>query len=1365
MKSSGLSFLLSVSLAAETHNNFDAIDRLVSATTEDAYETTYTFDDAGNRTGRIVERFDHVVNAESGTGGTVNPSSFAGFSEDENVIFTATPDDGWIVEHWYLDGQSIMSGGNTLEVGAVLSGSDIKVTFRPEPVLGEISKAQALNDLSEVDHLQPYRHYDEFPRLSSDKMGKVVCVWYQRFYKPGISTSFRRLVFSTSDNSGATWAPQKILHPSMESGFESLGIPAIETDCKGNWMVVWHQAGSTGGADTDIYYSYLTDFNNPEWTEPTLLNTYGMTDGESDTDPDIIYAQAGSGVWVCAWEGRHVIDWQPGTDGDIVSARLLNLEESWSSPSVLNQSAYLVSEDDTDKDVSLTTNINGQIMAVWEGGYDDDTIHRTDSDRDGDDEIFWSVSSDGGLSWSADYEGSSSQRVPTSIRLGDGRDLSEPVVVGNGTKYMLVYVGEEDPDDDDLGEMDEEVYSAEFLNGNWTHKGVVNSNFRSDIENERAPQLACDGFGGFIATWSVDGIRGANDQSLLFSKYVSGLGWGAQQEVSVPTVFDDDQGGASIVSLGLEESYLIAWSEENEYIADSFVEFDDDIGYASIYSSLDYGRQADPNFLYGVASPTPVGSSRPFLDSTDSKAELFQLPDGMSYSNGRLYGVPTTPGDHTFYVSGTYRGSRYFHEYHFIADGELVVTNYGEDLAHSCVGDPGSYSAGQFGESVAIDGEYAVVGDYYGVPVGGRTGVAYILNVENGNIIHTLLPPVLSGILEFGSAVAIDGNFAFVSSEFDSVSGAHAGAVHIYSVINGDLIRTLTASDGTSFDYFGTSLSANTGKLLVGSKGDDDHGGSSGSAYLFDVETGQELHKFTNVSGSGSNHFGFEVALGKDYCAITEQYGDILGSNDGSVHIFRLDDYSLVDSFGSLTGAASQGYGRTLAIQSNTLAIGHDSESFGEIHLYDLPTQQFVKRLIAPEGYTGDQFGYDVAISDEFIAVGAIQEDFRAPSAGATYVFDRESYEMLYKLVPDDTSNTAFSGSSVALGGSKLVVGSPRQNVTTGRGRVCIYDLSSALIPEAGLFYGAVPIENEGALISPTSGTEFGLLNYHSGMVTRSYALRNLGNGDLSLSNLSSTHSDFTVTANQSSIQPGQATILTVTFDPSSLGSRQATISFNTNDPEIPTLSFLVRGEGAQPETDVYFTTTSIPDGSGSTQVANGTDFGSVDAITGVAMHSFIVRNSGNSPLSLTGLTSNNAEFNVSQLPAWLPAGSATTFWISFNPSSLGVKTGQITLSSNDSDEAAYTFAVSGTGIATPHAGSSIEMVGCVFQGVQPVLSWKTTNGATYKVEYTYDLQTWDTIPGMDNLIGDGEVMQLPSSTWAPDLTQNKCFIRVKSPR
>jgi hypothetical protein len=91
-----------------------------------------------------------------------------------------------------------------------------------------------------------------------------------------------------------------------------------------------------------------------------------------------------------------------------------------------------------------------------------------------------------------------------------------------------------------------------------------------------------------------------------------------------------------------------------------------------------------------------------------------------------------------------------------------------------------------FGDSVRISGNYAIVGAFLeDESAGGNSGKAYIFNVTTGALLHTLDNPNAydtSASDEFGYSLAIDGNYAIVGARLEDDSGGSAsGKAYIFA--------------------------------------------------------------------------------------------------------------------------------------------------------------------------------------------------------------------------------------------------------------------------------------------------------------------------------------------------------------------------------------------------------------------------------------------------------------------------------------------------------------------------------------------------------------------------------------------------------
>lgn len=137
------------------------------------------------------------------------------------------------------------------------------------------------------------------------------------------------------------------------------------------------------------------------------------------------------------------------------------------------------------------------------------------------------------------------------------------------------------------------------------------------------------------------------------------------------------------------------------------------------------------------------------------------------------------------------------------------------------------------------------------------------------------------------------------------------------------------------------------------------------------------------------------------------------------------------------------------------------------------------------------------------------------------------------------------------------------------------------------------------------------------------------------------------------------------------------------------TAFFNVSGGGAS-EIDITGNGVSIADGDTTPDVADDTDFGTIDISAGAVVRTFTIHNNGCSNLNLTGASpyvtiSGSADFTLTAIPnASVVSSGSTTFQISFDPSLTGVVTATVSIANDDADENPYNFNIQGEGITGP---------------------------------------------------------------------------------
>ena len=145
---------------------------------------------------------------------------------------------------------------------------------------------------------------------------------------------------------------------------------------------------------------------------------------------------------------------------------------------------------------------------------------------------------------------------------------------------------------------------------------------------------------------------------------------------------------------------------------------------------------------------------------------------------------------------------------------------------------PAGASQGGFGASVAVDGDYVVVGAPSVQGSGGKLGAAYIFKLSAlSNSVELTSPDGISSE-RFGAAVAIDGDSIIVGAPGGSGVATGSGAAYRFT-IDDDGIKFASKLMADRFNPgagFGAAVATHDGKTVVGSRFEER---SSGAAYLF----------------------------------------------------------------------------------------------------------------------------------------------------------------------------------------------------------------------------------------------------------------------------------------------------------------------------------------------------------------------------------------------------------------------------------------------------------------------------------------------------------------------------------------------------
>ena len=240
---------------------------------------------------------------------------------------------------------------------------------------------------------------------------------------------------------------------------------------------------------------------------------------------------------------------------------------------------------------------------------------------------------------------------------------------------------------------------------------------------------------------------------------------------------------------------------------------------------------------------------------------------------------------------------------------------------HRLVAPPGGV-IDDFGFSVAISGTVAVVGEPGDEHAGHRTGAAYVFDAVTGEFRFRLTAPDASSGDEFGISVAVSGTLVVVGSRWSDASGGSSGSVYVFDATNGQLLFQLAPDDARGGQQFGRSVAISGTTILAGAPADNHAGRGSGAAYLFDAATGLQLHRLVAPDAAEFDEFGLAVSIAGTTAIIGAPDDDDLGSDSGSAYLFDVQSGVLLAKLNPSDAAPTDGFGGSVAVSGTTAIAG-----------------------------------------------------------------------------------------------------------------------------------------------------------------------------------------------------------------------------------------------------------------------------------------------------------------------------------------------------------------------------------------------------------------------------------------------------------
>ena len=327
----------------------------------------------------------------------------------------------------------------------------------------------------------------------------------------------------------------------------------------------------------------------------------------------------------------------------------------------------------------------------------------------------------------------------------------------------------------------------------------------------------------------------------------------------------------------------------------------------------------------------------------------------------------------------------------------------------------------------------------------------------------------------FGAEVAVSGNYGIVSASQNDDAGSNSGSAYVFRMDSGQQLFKLTASDAAAGDAFGSSVAISGNLALVGASQDDDSGANSGSAYLFDATTGNQFAKLTASDATAEDQFGTSVAISGNLALIGAN-----GDGAGSAYLFDLNSRQPLFKLTAQDGYNGDQFGSSVSLTANRAIIGapndyianYDYDAAGSAYVFDATTGQQIEKLVGdPASYDEDaRFGTSVSTDGFHTLVGASGANYGGEFAvGKAYWFDTATGDLLFKwLGPAFSSSKSPSfGNSVAIEGDFSVVGIPRgTGAATFSGFVRIFDTITGQVKWGLTAYDGARFDSFGSAVA-----------------------------------------------------------------------------------------------------------------------------------------------------------------------------------------------------------------------------------------------------------------------------------------------------------
>lgn len=311
---------------------------------------------------------------------------------------------------------------------------------------------------------------------------------------------------------------------------------------------------------------------------------------------------------------------------------------------------------------------------------------------------------------------------------------------------------------------------------------------------------------------------------------------------------------------------------------------------------------------------------------------------------------------------------------------------------------------------------------------------------------------------DFGQSIGVYGNSLIVGAFGYDGAINNQGIVYEFNRVGKNSewqeVNKLSPHQDDNGEHFGYSLSIHNNRVLVGAGYDIHPVTLSNRAYLFEKSNGQWSQTLIeNLSVSEFDQFSHAVAINENHIIITDPTGGDELYLAGSVHSYvpSGQNWTYHRQVEPLMGNNYAKFGSHVDSENNLLVISGPKESnghdqFGSVNIYrkEADGYSLETKLTTTDVNSSTNFGYEVDISSDWLAVSSPFDSEIAHFSGAVFMYQRNNgWQLQQKIVPSVVEDETRLGISMALDGSTLAIGAPNKKIdgVLYVGTVYIYEL------------------------------------------------------------------------------------------------------------------------------------------------------------------------------------------------------------------------------------------------------------------------------------------------------------------------------------